>query len=174
MKALLDTNIIIHREANRIVNQDIGILFKWLDKAKYTKCIHPLTIDEIQKNPNQGTVSTFNIKLDSYEILKTIAPKNDEIERIAKEFDANENDIIDTKLLNEVYSGRVDILITEDKKIHLKAEKLGISDKVFNIGSFLEKIVSENPSLVNYKVLRACLKISHHHSNGSHEYPSLA
>jgi hypothetical protein len=37
MKALLDTNIIIHREASRIVNPDIGTLFKWLDKGKYIK-----------------------------------------------------------------------------------------------------------------------------------------
>ncbi len=44
MKALLDTNIIIHRETSTVVNRDIGILFKWLDKAKYTKCIHPITI----------------------------------------------------------------------------------------------------------------------------------
>jgi hypothetical protein len=34
MKALLDTNIIIHREANRVINSDIGYLFKWLDRLK--------------------------------------------------------------------------------------------------------------------------------------------
>ncbi len=56
MKALLDTNIIIHREAGRVVIQDIGILFRWLDRAKYSKCIHPVTISEIQKNPNKATV----------------------------------------------------------------------------------------------------------------------
>ena len=47
MKALLDTNIIIHREANKIVSQDIGILYRWLDRGKYTKCIHSATIEEI-------------------------------------------------------------------------------------------------------------------------------
>ena len=51
MKALLDTNIIIHREANRIVSQDIGILYRWLDRGKYTKCIHSATIEEVKKNP---------------------------------------------------------------------------------------------------------------------------
>ena len=63
MKALLDTNIIIHREAIKVVNQDIGILFKWLDKTKYQKCIHTVTINEIRKNPNPDTVATFNICL---------------------------------------------------------------------------------------------------------------
>ena len=29
MKALLDTNIIIHREASKVINQDIGVLYRW-------------------------------------------------------------------------------------------------------------------------------------------------
>ena len=44
-------------------------------------------------------------------------------------------------------------MITEDKKIHRKAKLLNIQDKVFTIDSFLEKIISENPSLVDYKIL---------------------
>ena len=31
MKVLLDTKIVIHREAATIINEDIGILFRWLD-----------------------------------------------------------------------------------------------------------------------------------------------
>ena len=50
MKVLLDTNIIIHREASKIKNQDIGTLFRWLDRGHYTKVIHNLTVDEIRKN----------------------------------------------------------------------------------------------------------------------------
>lgn len=41
MKALLDTNIIIHREASRVINQDVGILFRWLERAKYTSVSTP-------------------------------------------------------------------------------------------------------------------------------------
>lgn len=153
MKALLDTNIIIHRETHRIINQDIGILFKWLDKGKYTKCIHPITIEEINKNSNEQTVRTLTVKLQSYYLLKTQALISPEVEKVSNEIDNGTNDINDTALLNEVYNDRVEILITEDKKIHRKAELLQISDKVFNIDSFLEKVVSENPELVNYNVL---------------------
>jgi len=159
MKALLDTNIIIHREAPRVFNQDIGILYKWLDKAKYQKCIHQVTIDEINKNPNKDTVDTFSIKLESYERLLTTAPMSPQVQKVAEKFDINENDRSDTVLLNEVFSDRVDILISEDKKIHLKASELNVSDKVFKINSFLEKIVSEHPSLINYKVLSVTKKL---------------
>ena len=35
MKALLDTNIVIHRETPNPRDNSIGTLFKWLDKAGY-------------------------------------------------------------------------------------------------------------------------------------------
>lgn len=153
MKALLDTNIIIHREAGRVFNQDIGILFKWLDKVKYQKCIHPVTIKEIEKNPNHITVETFRIKLESYEQLLTIAAMPEGVKQVSTKYDHNENDRNDTQLLNEVYVGRVDLLISEDKKIHTKAAALDIADRVYTINSFLEKIYAENPELVKYQVL---------------------
>lgn len=153
MKALLDTNIIIHREANKIISQDIGILYRWLDRGNYTKCIHSITINEIKKNPNKDTVNTFLVKLDSYEIVEIPSPMQQEVAIISKKIDTTENDKNDTLLLNEVYIGRVDILITEDKKIHNKAEKLHIENKVFTIDTFLEKVFAEHPELVDYKVL---------------------
>lgn len=153
MKALLDTNIIIHREASRVINQDVGILYRWLERAKYTKCVHSLTVSEIEKYKNQQTVDTFQIKLDSYERIEIPSPLQPELKSVSEKIDINENDKIDTHLLNEVFVGRVDILITEDKKIRKKANELGISDKVFTIDSFLEKTFAEHPDLVNYKVL---------------------
>lgn len=159
MRTLLDTNIVIHRETNRIINKDIGILFRWLDKGKYTKCVHPITVEEIEKNSNKETVETFRIKLESYEILKTITPQAEEVKQVSDRIDINQNDRNDTILLNEVYCKRVDFLISEDRKIHIKAELLGISDRVFKIDSFLEKVVSENPALVDYKVLSVAKKL---------------
>ncbi|MFJ1473577.1 hypothetical protein ACILE9_04865 [Capnocytophaga cynodegmi] len=153
MKALLDTNIIIHREAHKMINQDIGILYRWLDRAKYIKCVHSLTISEIENYKNRETVETFQVKLDSYELIDIPSPLQEEVLAISKKVDINENDKNDTQLLNEVFVGRVDILISQDKKIRTKAEKLGIGDKVFSIDSFLEKIFAEHPDLVNYKVL---------------------
>ena len=153
MKALLDTNIIIHREANRIVSQDIGILYRWLDRGRYTKCIHSATINEIKKNPNKETVDLFLVKLDSYEVVEIPSPLHDDVKAVSNQFDTTDNDRVDSTLLNEVYVGRVDLLITEDKKIHKKAKELGLSDKVFTIDSFLEKTFAEHPELVNYKVL---------------------
>jgi len=153
MKVLLDTNIIIHREASHVKNQDIGILFKWLDRTHCEKFIHRKSVDEILKNKNQETVSAFKIKIQNYEILDTPSPMAAKVIEVSKKMDSTENDSIDTTLLNEVFCNRIDLLITEDKKIHAKAAALDISDKIFNIDQFLEKLLSENPELVDYKVL---------------------
>ncbi|HMJ67364.1 MAG TPA: PIN domain-containing protein [Cyclobacteriaceae bacterium] len=153
MRVLLDTNIIIHREASKVIHQDIGLLFNWLDKLKAIKCIHPLTVDELKGNKDEATVKSMIIKIAHYNLLKTLAEFGEEISAVSKKVDVNRNDVNDSKLLNEVYAGRVDILISEDKKIHTKAALLGIAEKVYKIDAFLEKVSAENPELVDYKVL---------------------
>lgn len=153
MKVLLDTNIIIHREASKVINQDIGILFNWIDKLKYEKYIHPATVEELNRNKDPQTVATMAIKTGSYNLIRNLAPTSQILEQVSKQIDTVANDENDTKILNEVFCDRVDILISEDKKIHTKALLLGIADKVFKIDQFLEKVTAENPDLVNYKVL---------------------
>lgn len=153
MRALLDTNIIIHRETSRIINQNIGMLFYWLDKMKYEKYVHPVTIAELQRHTDEHVVKTMGVKLQSYHVMKVSALLHDDVKKVSLSIDTNDNDTNDTLLLNEVYSKRVDFLITEDKKIHTKAKHLGISDFVFYIEQFIEKAVRENPELVDYKTL---------------------
>jgi predicted nucleic acid-binding protein len=152
MRILIDTNIIIHREANRIVNEDIGLLFNWLDRLKFEKCVHPLSIDEISSHQDESVVKTMKIKIGNYNLLKTESPDDQLISKI-RQSDNSQNDFIDTSIINEVYNNRVDYLITEDRGIHRKAKFLGCAEKVFKIDAFLEKCIAENPELKNYKVL---------------------
>jgi predicted nucleic acid-binding protein len=153
MKVLLDTNIIIHRETDRVIHEDIGKLFNWLDKIKADKYIQPVTEREINKLKDKQQKKTFNIKLESYTKLVTKEQLDNEVKKITDKYDNNDNDENDSLLLNEVYIGTVDCLITEDKKIHKKANDLGISDKVFTIEQFIEKSATEHPDLLDYKVL---------------------
>lgn len=153
MKVLLDTNIVIHREAATVVDEDIGILFKWLDNLHHTKYIHSLTVEEIERHEDPKVRKSFQVKLGNYNILKTMAPLSDKVRGISEKLDKNQNDRNDTLIINELYSNRVDFLITEDKNLINKASLLDISDQVFTIDAFLEKVTKENPILVDYKVL---------------------
>ncbi len=151
-KVLLDTNIVIHREAKHPTEREIGRLYWWMDKLHYEKCISEVTRTEILKMQDKHNREDFLIKLDGYTLLKTTAPLRSEVIAISNSFDKNDNDRRDTILLNELFSGRVDLLITEDRGILRKSEMLNIDDNVFTIDQFLEKVTSENPDLIDYKV----------------------
>lgn len=153
MRILLDTNILIHREASTVVKSSIGILFRWLDRLKYDKCVHPASLEEIKRHQDPRVSRSFATKLESYVVLKSVAPDQPSVAAVRKKFDRSSNDRIDTDLLNECVAGRVDGLITEDRKIHQKAAVLDIADSVYSIDSFLEKVTAENPELVDYQVL---------------------
>ena len=153
MKILLDTNIIIHRETKDPINKDIGTLFGWIDKLGYQKCIHQVTLSEISSNQDSKAREAFLVKIKSYHLLPTAAPLRPEVQEISKKYDRTVNDKNDSILLNELLCGRVDLLISEDRLVHTKAESLGIDSSVFTIDEFLEKVTRENPSLLDYKVL---------------------
>lgn len=63
MRVLLDTNILIHREASVVVRQDIGLVFNWLDRLRYEKCIHPESIREIERHGDRRVRESFLAKL---------------------------------------------------------------------------------------------------------------
>lgn len=153
MRVLLDTNIIIYRENKKMTNYSIGHLFRWLDKLKYDKLIHPLTKKEIAEYQYADPAEAMTLKLDAYQELKTQAPMAEPVAVFAATTDKCENDRVDTALLNEVYQGRVDLLITEDKRLRRKAELLGLGNKVLSINAFLTVATSENPDLIEYKAL---------------------
>lgn len=152
MKVLLDTNIIRYREASTVIKEDIGVLFRWIDNLKYSKCIHPITIEELKRHEDPQVRKAIQVKITNYNELKTTAPLADPVKKISDQLDRNQNDLNDTQIINEIYAGRVDALITEDKNLHTKASLLDISDRVYTIDAFLEKVTAENPKLADYKV----------------------
>jgi hypothetical protein len=152
VRALLDTNILIHREGRKAVRDDIGTLFRWLEELKYERLVHPDSVEEVRKHADPEVVQTLERKLQSYKTLKTKASDTPEITELRTD-DQSENDTVDTSMLAEVAGDRVDILITEDRGIHRKAARVGLAGRVFTIDAFLEKVTAENPALADYKVL---------------------
>ena len=153
MKILLDTNVVIHREDKRVSNYSIEHLFRWIDKLKYDKVIHPYTVSEIQKYRDSETQESILVKSESYDVIKTNCQPDATFLSKIGQTEEDENNHIDNSLLYEVYLGRVDIFITENRRLRDKADRLGLSDCVFSINSFIEKTTAENPDLIEYNVL---------------------
>lgn len=153
MKILLDTNIVVYRESDNSIKARIGELFKTIDNdVQMQKYISPIIKAEITQNLQGKQREILLNRLNSYNMLqftsKNICP---EIVSKFKEEDKNINDKIDSLILSDVYTGKVDLLITEDKKIKLKAVSLGITDKVQSIDEFLFK--NKIDKKVNHNIL---------------------
>lgn len=154
MKVLLDTNIIIDRESHNTKNFTISTLYKWIDRLHYNKCIHPSTIDEINRYNNEELKNVLLIKINCYSILTPASSGEDvNFTRVCSQYSINTNSLVDNELLYQVYIDRVDVLITEDKKMHKKAHDLGIASKVYTINRFITDVSNRYPDLVDYKVL---------------------
>lgn len=153
MRALLDTNIIIHRENTIVTSKTIGQLFYWLDKLHYEKLIHPFSMNELRKLHNPLMQELYDAKLSAYTKMASVAHQTDKYITALNDTPKTENDMIDNQLLFEVYSGRADILITEDRRLRNKACRVGLNEQVFSIDSFISKCTAENPDLIDYKAL---------------------
>lgn len=153
MRVLLDTNILIHREAAIVIRQNIGLVFSWLDRLGYEKYVHPLSVEEIEQHKDEQVRNSFKAKIASYHVMKAHTPLTPEIAALSAELDSTKNSINDSRILNELVAQRADLLITEDRGIYRKAKRLGIADRVFTIDGFLEKAFAENPDFIHYKVL---------------------
>ena len=86
MKVLLDTNIVIHRENVKVTNPSIGLLFYWLDKLHYEKCIHPWSLEELKGYKDKNMQELYETKLPAYTILKSASvPQEDFLAKMPKE-----------------------------------------------------------------------------------------
>ena len=108
MRALLDTNIIIHRENTKATNYGIGLLFYWLDKLNYEKCIHPFVIEELRSFHDENMQSLYNAKLSAYTEIKTFAIQTEDFKSKLPE-EKSHNDKVDNQLLYEIYSTVTDL-----------------------------------------------------------------
>jgi len=138
MRILLDTNIFIYREDNTVIPQELQDLLQILSKVRAEILIHPLSLQELEKDKNETRRQIILSKLGSYPQLESPPDlsKDDEFKKRISE--VNDHDIIDNNLLFAVYKNAVDFLITEDKGIHKKASDIGITERVLLIDDALQ------------------------------------
>jgi hypothetical protein len=139
MHLLIDTNIFIYREDDRIITQNVSNLFGLLNKISVDVFIHPASLDDIQRDTDQRRRDVMLSKLRTYRELPTppLASKDSAfIVRIGEP--KNPQDRVDNEILYAVIKGAVDFLITEDAEIHQKALTLGVNDRILHIDDALE------------------------------------
>jgi rRNA-processing protein FCF1 len=138
-RILIDTNIIIYREDIGIVPDKVQELLQILNDADHKIVIHPLSLKEINKDRDSRRRDIVISKIGTYTSVDNPPyPESDSkfISCVGQSY--NINDKVDDYILYCVYKDVVDFLITEDVMIRKKAEKLGISDRVFSVDDAIE------------------------------------
>lgn len=131
MRVLIDTNIFIYREDDKNVSPDISTLMRILNQTHTDILLHPASLDDIKRDKNQKRKEIILSKVKAYPILQNATIPNEKDDFFTKIGEPKSvNDEIDNKILYSVYKNAVGFLITNDIKIHSKALKLNISDRV--------------------------------------------
>ena len=101
--------------------------------------VHPLAARELERDKNQKRREITLSKIKTYPMLDNPPHlENDQQFRTIIARTNNAHELVDNNLLYCVYKNAVDFLITEDRGIHRKSDRLGISDRVFDIDEALE------------------------------------
>lgn len=151
---LLDTNIVIKRESVNNVSFEVVKLFNWFEKKSVAYYVHSSSKEEISTYQDSTIRNNLALKLNSYNELPHFPTVSDEIlEKVLLQFSDDANGQIDNKLLKEVYSDNVGLLLTDDKLMLKKAEMLYMRDKVMTSSELLAKFESKFPKNIEYKML---------------------
>lgn len=70
MRILLDTNIIISRENNKIIDEDLQILLRITNKLKLNIVLHPKSIEDIKRDKDEKRKEITLSKFKTYDVLE--------------------------------------------------------------------------------------------------------
>jgi hypothetical protein len=139
MHLLLDTNIFIYREDDRIISKNVGDLFSLLNKISVDIFVHPASVADILRDGDQKRRGVMLSKIRMYrELVNPPVISRDTVFAALIGEPKNPQDAVDHEILYAVGKGAVDFLVTEDAGIHQKAFAAGVSDRVLHIDDALE------------------------------------
>ena len=133
MNILIDTNVFIMREADRVILSDLTALENILKKNKASIIIHPGSVIEVDQydNPERKRIALSKIK--AYPKLENppdYTKDSSFLEIISKNTSTGK---VDNSLLYAVCKNAVDFLITQDRGMLIQANAIGIKQRVLSI-----------------------------------------
>lgn len=148
MDVLIDTNVFIEREQDSALREPLQELEHVLNSKSHTILVHPLSKEEIRAYENEERREIAESKIATYaELPLPDYPTSSDTEfreYVPEAHDDNEQ--VDNALLFATYDGQVDYLVTEDKGIHRKAERLDIADRVLRINEGPSTFADDEPA----------------------------
>ena len=119
---LIDTNILIGLEDDRLVEPTYAKFLNLASSHRVNVFVHEASIADINRDKDDQRRDISLSKLAKYPILR--GQRGLEVSELASTYGRlnKPNDVTDAKLLHAIDSGAVDFLVTQDKGLHERAQ----------------------------------------------------
>jgi ribosomal protein S18 acetylase RimI-like enzyme len=152
MRFLLDTNIFIPAEPTSAADVEAGTpsvvaLLNALALGGHIATLHPASARELQNDRNPDRAATRALLLGKYPELPRPPEMSTRLLAALGAPAAGSNSEIDLLLLSAVDADAVDYFVTEDERLHRRAKRVGLADRVLTAADAIITVRSLFPSL---------------------------
>lgn len=142
-KLLIDTNVLIGLEDNQEIHAPFSELIRKCQKYNIKIFLHEASKHDINRDKDKKRRDIMASKISKFLILEDmpILSRQEASELYGKI--KKENDYIDCILLHTLRQDTVDFLITQDIGLHKRANRVGLSDRLFRVEDALVWIRDE-------------------------------
>jgi ribosomal protein S18 acetylase RimI-like enzyme len=153
VKFLIDTNVLIPLEPTgpehmeRMMEPALALL-RAIEESGDQLFIHPATTADLGRDLNHERRRLRELLLQKYLPLPHPPPIPESWRESLRSPPHGSNDWVDHQLLAALHANAVSILVTEDRGIHRKAERVGLKHRVATIGDALALILGLNARFV--------------------------
>lgn len=138
MKFLIDTNVFISLEPQQYsaIEERSSLaaeLARRVSQAKSQIYVHPEEQRDIERDPLTERKRLRQLQFQKYLLLPDPPPISKEIIQAFGEVSSDSHDWVDHSLLSAVIADATDYLVTEDREIRKRAQRLGVSERIATI-----------------------------------------
>lgn len=144
MKVLFDTNILIELEQPGVMlPKPLAEMVRLLRELKYEIVLHPSQVDDFKRDKDDKRREVQLSRIQQYpRLANPPVPSGEDLAELNWS-EANDNDRIDNLLLFAIKRSAASILLTEDRRMHAKAKRAGLEEKVHTADDFLAYLRSQ-------------------------------
>lgn len=137
VKILIDTNILIHLEDNKVIDEQFSKFYRLAISNDCKVYYHPDAMPkDLARDKNHERKEIILSKLEKYEPLEDYSEPTESF--LSQIKNSKINDQIDNCQLFQLYKQYVEFFITEDKGIHSKSSKFDLNERVMDIDQALK------------------------------------
>lgn len=149
MRILLDTNIIIPLEdSSKALEESFSDFVRLANEYGHQLLAHPSSLDDIKRDKDKERRKISLSRIKKYSFLENPPLPSIDDSSALEISPSTENDRVDNDILFAIYKNAANILVSEDRRLHNKASRLGIKDRVFYLQqavSFLHRLYRQIP-----------------------------